>query len=324
LKKALFGINPADNEVTSLKNNVLKRKGKTQMESTSLPRQPVFGSALKKKLFRSLDRVLPLPEVITKAQMLLTDPNSNFDELASIIETDQEITLNSLKMANSAYYSLKNEVYSVRQACFILGLKVIAEIVMAASTFSLYNRALRAYSMSPKSLWRHSLAAALSARKIADAVQPDMANEAFLCGLFHDVGKLILDEQIFSRNEAFRKFLGNSPVTHYEAERQILGFDHTAVASELCRRWKFPKAVTKAIRRHHTNTNQVDDLTLILHIADNLTKVNGNGNSGGCTLYELDENVMQFLLLEEIDIKEIIAEVDDSVSQISTELFGAA
>ncbi|MBW2434503.1 MAG: HDOD domain-containing protein [Deltaproteobacteria bacterium] len=295
------------------------------MEFTSLPQKPLLGIALKKKLYRCLDRVLPLPEVIMKAQKLLTDPNSKFEELANIIETDQEITLKSLKVANSAYYSLKNEVRSVRQACVILGLKVIAEIVMTAGMATLYNRALRAYNMSPKDLWRHSLATALSARKIADAVRTDMGNEAFLAGLFHDAGKLILDEQIFSRKKAFKNFLGDSPKTHYEAEKQILGVDHSEIAAELCNRWKFPKAVTRAIRHHHNiNPNQVDDLTYILHAADNLTKMDGNVISGGCALYELDEQVILFLALTENDLDEIMAEVNQSVSQIGTEIFGNA
>ncbi|MGD8613854.1 MAG: HDOD domain-containing protein [Desulfobacterales bacterium] len=295
------------------------------MESTSLslPQKPIFGKALKKKLFSCLDHVLPLPEVIMKAQKLLIDPNSKFEELANIIETDQEITLKSLKVANSAYYSLKMQVNSVRQACVILGLKVIAQIIMTAGTATLYNKALRAYNMSPKDLWRHSLATALSARKIADAVRTDTANEAFLAGLFHDAGKLILDEQIFSRKKAFKNFLGDSPKTHYEAEKQILGVDHSEIAAELCRRWKFPEAVTRAIRHHHNiNPKQVDDLTYILHAADNLTKMDGNGNSGGCTLSELDEHVMLFLALTESDFEDIIAEVNQSVSQISNEVFG--
>lgn len=295
------------------------------MESTSLPQKPLFGKVLKKKLFSCLDRVLPLPEVIIKAQKLLTDPNSKFEELTNIIETDQEITLKSLNVANSAYYSLKNEVRSVRQACVILGLKVIAEIVMTAGMATLYDRALRAYNMSPKDLWRHSLATALSARKIADAVRPDMANETFLAGLFHDAGKLILDEQIFSRKKAFKNFLGDSPKTHYEAEKQILGVNHSEIAAELCKRWKFPLAVTKAIRHHHNIIpNQVDDLTYILHAADNLTKMGGNGISGGCALYELDEQVMLYLALTEDDIDDIMAEVNQSVSQIGTEIFGTA
>jgi putative nucleotidyltransferase with HDIG domain len=196
---------------------------------------------------------------------------------------------------------------------------------MTAGMARLYNRALRAYNMNPKDLWRHSLATALSARKIADMVRPGMANEAFLAGLFHDAGKLILDEQIFSRKKAFKNFLGDSPKTHYEAEKQILGVDHSEITAELCKRWKFPKVVTTAIGRHHRlNPEQVDELTFILYIADNLTKMDGNGNSGGCTVYELDEQVMQYLALKEDNISTILNEVNEFVSQMSNEIFNTA
>ncbi len=253
--------------------------------------------------------------------MLLTNPNSSFEELANIIETDQEITLKVLNVVNSAYYSLKKEVASVRQACVMLGLKVIAEIIMAAGTSNVFNKALHAYSLDPTGLWRHSLATALGSRKIAKAVQPKLANEAFLSGLFHDVGKLILDEQIFSRNAAFKGFLENTHA-HFEAEKKILGFDHSDIASELCKKWKFPKVVTKAIRLHHNlNPDQVDDLAIILHAADNLTKLDGNGNSGGGTFRALDDHVVDFLALEENDINDIVVEVNDSVEKISAEVF---
>ena len=68
---------------------------------------------------------------------------------------------------------------------------------MAAGTSTVFSKALEAYNMKPKVLWQHSLTTALGGRKIADAVSPTLANEAFLAGLFHDVGKLILDEQIY-------------------------------------------------------------------------------------------------------------------------------
>jgi HD-like signal output (HDOD) protein len=101
-----------------------------------------------------------------KAQRLLIDPNSGFDELAEIIETDQEITRNILNVVNSAYYSLKNEVCSVRQASLMLGLDVIAEIIMAAATSTLFGKALQAYCMNPRELWQHSLSTALGPEKL--------------------------------------------------------------------------------------------------------------------------------------------------------------
>jgi putative nucleotidyltransferase with HDIG domain len=295
------------------------------MESTLWAKQHLHGHALKKKLLTGMDGLLPMPQVVLKAQNLLIDPNSNFDDLSDIIETDQEITLNILNVANSAYYSVKKEVYSVRQACVLLGLSVIGEIIMAAGTSTLFSKALEAYNMKPKDLWQHSLATALGSRKIADIISPALANEAFLAGLFHDVGKLILDEHIFSRNEAFKSWLGNSQDSHYKAEKRILGFDHSELTSELCKKWKFPGAVIKAIRHHHyLNPDPDDALACILYAADNLTRMDGSGNGTGSLPDPIVDMVMELLSLDQHALGRIMLEVNESVRQIENEIFCTA
>jgi putative nucleotidyltransferase with HDIG domain len=295
------------------------------MQATSFSNSEMRGYFLKKKIVSHLDSLLPLPEVVLKAQNLMHDPNSRFDDLADIIETDQEITRNILNVANSAYYSLKNEVCSIKQACLILGLDVIAEIVMAAGTSTLFGKALQAYCMNPRELWQHSLSTALGSRKIAEAIRPSLASEAYLSGLFHDVGKLVLDEHIFSRNDAFKDFLGNSPDPHFEAEKQILGFNHTEVAAELCKKWKFPRAVTRAIRHHHhLNPDHDDDLAFILYAADNLTRMDSNGNGTGSLPDPIVDMVMELLALDEDALSRIMREVNESVGQIENEIFGTA
>jgi len=293
------------------------------MQTLTTPKQHLYGNTLKQKICKELDELLPMPQVVLKAQRLLIDPNSGFDELSNIIETDQEITRNILNVVNSAYYSLKNKVCSVRQASLMLGLDVIAEIIMAAATSTLFGKSLAAYSLNPRELWRHSLSTALGSKKMADAIRPSMATEAFLAGLFHDVGKLILDEHIFSRNDAFKEFLGNSPDPHFKAEKQILGFDHTEVAAELCKKWKFPKTVTRAIRHHHhLNPDHDDDLAFILYAADNLTRMDGNGN--GSLPDPIVDMVMELLVLDEDALSRITREVNESVDQIENEIFGTA
>ena len=297
------------------------------MQTLTTPKQHLYGSTLKKKIFKNLDGLLPMPQVVLKAQHLLIDPNSGFDELSDIIETDQEITRNILNVANSAYYSLKNKVSSVRQASLMLGLDVIAEIIMAAATSTLFGKALAAYSLNPRELWQHSLTTALVSRKISDAIRPSLANEAFLAGLFHDVGKLILDEHIFSRNDAFKEFLGNSPDPHFKAEKQILGFDHTEVAAELCKKWKFPREVTRAIRHHHhLNPDHDDDLAFILYAANNITRMDGNGNGTGTGSLpdSIVDMVMELLALDEDAMSRIMGEVKESVGQIENEIFCTA
>jgi len=295
------------------------------MQKTISALEPLKSEALKKKILSSLDSLLPLPQVVLKAQNLLLDSNSSFNELSDIIETDQEITLKILKMANSAYYSLKNEVCSVRQACVMLGFSVIGEIIMAAGTSTLFSKPLISYGMNPKELWQHSLAVALASRKIANAIDSAQANEAFLCGLFHDVGKLILDEHIFSRNDEFRDFLINGHHPHFEIEKQILGFDHSEIASELCKRWEFPKAVTRAIKRHHfLNPKQASELAIILNAADTLIRIKANKNGNGSITDQMDQHVMEFLALNEDDLGSIMVEVNESVRTITDEIFGAA
>lgn len=295
------------------------------METTLSAKQHLNAHALKKRLFRGMDRLLPMPQVVLKAQKLLIDPNSSFHNLSDIIESDQEITLSILKIANSAYYMVKKEVYSVKQACVLLGISVIGEIIMAAGTSTLFSKALEAYNMKPKDLWQHSLTTALGSRKIANIVNPALANEAFLAGLFHDVGKLILDEHIFSRNEAFKNLLGNSPNNHFKAEKEILGFDHSEVASVFCKKWKFPKTVTKAIRHHHhLNPNPYDELACILYAANNLARISANGNGNGDIRQQIDEGVMKFLALNDQTLISIMSEVKGSVGQITTEIFGSA
>jgi putative nucleotidyltransferase with HDIG domain len=294
------------------------------MQTLTTPKQHLYGSTLKRKIFKNLDGLLPMPQVVLKAQRLLIDPNSGFDELSNIIETDQEITRNILNVANSAYYSLKNNVCSVRQASLMLGLDVIAEIIMAAATSTLFGKSLAAYGLNPRGLWQHSLTAAMGSRKIAEAIRPSLANEAFLAGLFHDVGKLVLDEHIFSRNDAFKDYLGNSPDPHYKAEKQILGFNHTEVAAELCKRWKFPKAVTRAIRHHHLNPDPNDDLAFILYAANNLTRIDGNGKGNDSLPDSIVDMVIELLALDEDALSRIMREVNKSVGQIENEIFGTA
>ena len=293
------------------------------METILSTKPQINSHSLKKKLLEAMDKLLPIPQVVLKAQNLLMDPNSNFDDLADIIETDAEITRNILGVANSAYYSLKNKVCSIRQASLMLGLDVIAEIIMAAGTSTLFGKSLESYGMNPKELWRHSLLTALGAKKIAEAIRPPLANEAFLAGLFHDVGKLILDEHIFSRNDAFKDFLDDSPDPHFMAEKQILGFTHAELAAELCKKWKFPATVNKAIRHHH-HLNPEDDLAYILYAADNLTRMDGHGTGAGSLPDPIVDMVMELLALDEHALGRIMLEVTESVEQTENEIFGSA
>jgi HD-like signal output (HDOD) protein len=93
----------------------------------------------------------------------------------------------------------------------------------------------------------------------------------------------------------------------------------------LCKKWKFPKAVSKAIRYHHTLIPKQDDgLAIILHAADKLARMDGNSNGAGSLTHPIDDKVLAFLALDEDALSSIMFEVNESVRQITNEIFGTA
>ncbi len=90
----------------------------------------------------------------------------------------------------------------------------------------------------------------------------------------------------------------------------------------MCKKWKFPTAVTKAIRYHHSLIPKQDnELTFILHAADNLTRMDGSANGTGSLPHPVDDKVMEFLALDEDALSSIMLEVNESVRQITNEIF---
>jgi putative nucleotidyltransferase with HDIG domain len=124
-------------------------------------------------------------------------------------------------------------------------------------------------------LWRHAVASAAGARLIAQRLRSMDPEEAFLAGLVHDMGIIILDQYF---HEGFRRvvdlvFSMGMPLP--DAAREIFGRDHAYVGRQLARRWNFPAGVAEAIGCHHepSRARLNPTLTSIVHLADYLETV---------------------------------------------------
>ena len=225
-------------------------------EAEGLP----HGEELKKKILRTVKDIPPMPQTTFKAHELIKDPNTNFEDLARVLETDPAIATRVLRMANSPYYGMSGTVSSLKHASAILGVKTLEElIVMAGSTKTLSTR-MEGYGLEVGDLWQHSLGVAFGSKIIATRKNPSIANDAFSAGLIHDVGKLVLDPYILERKQAFLTFLSSGgKETFLNAERHILGFDHGELAYELCTAWHVPNTLATAIRYHH-NPSESDGI----------------------------------------------------------------
>jgi HD-like signal output (HDOD) protein len=282
-----------------------------------MEKQAGVGS-LKSKILRSLIELPPMPHIILKAREVMEDPDSSLKDLTSVIETDQAIVARVLTLANSAYYGISGMVSSIQHASVLLGQKTLKELITISASSQLLSKKLKAYEIEPENMWRHSLAVAFGSKILAKKIDSELIDDAFVAGLLHDAGKIILDPYIFERKKEFGKLVKDGRQGFLKAELVLLGFDHAEIMSRATRFWRFPEEQSTAIRYHHYPSLSEDvALAYIIHLADYVAKTAGFQVNG--SLAELEQGALQFLGVREEEIDPIKTAVTDSVNMLEEE-----
>ena len=271
---------------------------------------------LKDQIMKTLGDLPPMHEVVMKAQQIMADPNSDIEDLAVVIETDQSIVVSVLKLINSALYGLSRKISSIRQACSLLGLRTLQEVIMTAGVSNVLGRKLKGYEFGSGELWRHSIATGFCSRILAEKKNRELANDAYTGGLLHDVGKIILDPYVFERKDAFEDFMQDETQMVLDAEKEILGFDHAEIASDVCKKWNIPENVTVAIRYHHyPSHSDENELAYIIHTADYLVRSSGLGYEDDDLMCEIEEGALEFLGFERENFSDITFQILEYVQK---------
>jgi putative nucleotidyltransferase with HDIG domain len=276
---------------------------------------------LKDKILKAVKDLPAMPNVIIKIQKLLLDPNSDTEQIAALIETDQAIAAKVLKMANSPFYGMSGKISSIHHAAVALGYKTLSELTAITAFSGLLGKKLSGYGYNSDELWKHSLAVALASKIIAEKINPELTHEALTAGLIHDIGKLILDPYVLEKREAFDQFMEGGNQTCLKAEKQILGFDHAEIAFEICKSWKFPDPLAHSIKYHHCPSQSNEDkMAFILHLADYIAVLSGAGYDLDDILDIKEEGTEDFLSIHKRDIKSISTSINESILKIEAEL----
>lgn len=316
-KKVLF---PCPNCKTTIKLDLREKK---TAESTEEPVATAddMGEALKKKILRSLTDLPPMPQVVMKAQQVMSDPGSSFKELGAVIETDQAIAARVLKLANSAYYGLRGMVSSIHQASVVLGFEALGELLTVVGASGLLDNILNGYRLESGFMWQHSLAVAFGSKIIAKKRFPRLENDAFSAGLLHDAGKIVLDPFVYEKEAEFEAMMADEKTTFLDAENAIFGFDHAEVGYEMCQKWGIPESQGIAIKFHHyPSLSDGNELANILHLADVIAMKCGIGTGFDATLYEPEAEALTFLQFDENDMVEMGQEVTEAVDKIASDI----
>lgn len=225
-------------------------------------------------------RDLPaMPHVASKVLELSGDPNTSAVRLQQVIADDQAMAARILKIANSAMYACSRKIKTLTEAIVMLGFNSIRSLVVTSAARNLYAGSSARMGLKERLLWEHSVGVACACRLLVQAESPHLAEEAFLAGLMHDIGKLVLNQQAAERFDEIVQTVYNENTQFADTERALLGFDHAEVGAALVGKWKLPQALEMVIANHHRPDVFSADTPLLLYLdlANQMCKQQGIG-----------------------------------------------
>jgi putative nucleotidyltransferase with HDIG domain len=228
------------------------------------------------ELVEDISGLVTLPDVYLRINRLVEDPDSSSADIARAVSQDASFTVKLLKLANSAIYNFPSTVDSVAKAVTIIGTSQIRSLALSLSVASSFE-GLPNDLVSMRNFWKHSLLCALAARELCKIARRCDADTLFTAGLLHDIGELIIFNRLpeQAKDALLLVLHSQEEIAIPEAERQTIGFDHSAVGGALARQWNLPSVLQECIACHHApaQAEKFPRETALIHIANTLAQL---------------------------------------------------
>jgi HD-like signal output (HDOD) protein len=229
-------------------------------------------------------------------QNLVDQPDTTAKELSSVIATDSTLTALLLKHANSPLYGFSKKIGTVALAVVVLGFDTVREIVMATSAMNSASSSFSGKNVSTQRFWSHSLAVASGARVIAQRWRTSLPGEAFVAGLMHDLGRLVLATEWPAAYKAVLAHALEKGIPTYQAEKKVMDVTHAEVAGWMGERWNLPKKILVSIREHHNvEMARTEPSVCAIYLANNLAHREGFGHSKREPTPTIDEQALELV-----------------------------
>lgn len=238
-----------------------------------------------------------MPEVLLKLNDVIARPDASAADVAKVVGADPAVATNLLRIVNSAYYGLQVRVSSVSLAISVMGFNMTKKVALKAAVFSAFGkRREKIQHFDPAAFWKHAVFAGVAARAIAtrsSAFADIHPEDAYMAGLLHDIGKIILMEKCAPRYLAMLRKSVQQNRCEIEVEREDFGFTHADVGSVLAVKWSLPEDLAIAIRYHHAPSKDPfhRSLSSLIHLADHLAWRDGVPSTVGTPMGALAPEV---------------------------------
>lgn len=279
---------------------------------------------IKTRIISKMKDIKSFPQFVLETLRKLNDPTSNAADVAQSLSMDEGLVLRVLKLANSAAYGMTRTISNVSEAIALLGYKNVSNIVLAATVYSVMDKGLSGYVLDRGELWRHSLTVAYASRYIAQVTGKSATEDAYVGGLLHDIGKVVLNDYVRFGYGIIVKMVEEEHVPFPEAELRVLGFDHAMVGSILTEKWELPESYQYAVAYHHKPNELPEDkaeyqtIVDIVSVANSMCLMLGIGlGADGLQTYMFPEPLERLGIT---NFEDLMADLVDFAGRVAQEM----
>ncbi|MBU1169274.1 MAG: HDOD domain-containing protein [Proteobacteria bacterium] len=239
------------------------------------------------EIISKFKQIRTLPHVAIRLVKMISSDQGNAKDYEEVIKYDPSLVMRVFKLVNSAYFALTDKVETLADAIVVIGQDNLRNMVVIEALRDIYKGKMKTGHFSGRSLWNHGVATSLSCKMIAEQIFGQKGEDAFLCGLMHDIG-LIVEFQ--TEPELFDRMVGSleKGVSFIDHENMVVGSNHCETGFWLAREWKLPSTVQIGIRDHHKNNEDLDpaSITGIIQLGELIAT-----RSGFVALPEIQESL---------------------------------
>ncbi len=271
-----------------------------------------------RRLTEKIIQLPTLPTIVTQLIALVGDPRSSARQVGQLVSTDQALTVKILKVANSAFYGFAREIATVQLAIVVLGLEMVKNLGLSVTVLKRFSSGAEHRLFDRQQFWEHSISCGVAGRMLARRFGYRVADQAFVAGILHDIGKLILIEYFADEFIEALEMAESEEISIAQAEERVLGVTHAEVGGWLAEKWNLPESLVEAISYHHdlSELDEPEPIVLLAHISNALIRHRNIGNSGDQQSEFLDPEVAQvFKRGEDLSDEELLERLGEGLDE---------
>ncbi|MBC7187131.1 MAG: HDOD domain-containing protein [Calditrichaeota bacterium] len=276
-----------------------------------------------RKYLAKIEYVPTIPTIVNQVLTELENPEANLQEVVEILMADQVLTLRMIRLVNSAFWGLRHQVQSLKEAILYMGLREVRNVVLSTWLVNAFVSKVARFRI--ETFWEHSFGCGLVSQQLAKAMGFGQVDRAYLGGLLHDIGEVVLCQNFPEEFAQVVSLVEKEGFAYHEAEDEVLGINHTDFGQWLVQYWQLEEGLAEVATAHHelSRARREPDLVAIVHLADLLCRLKGLGYGSYERLQVCltDDPAWRLLVakrerLANLDVERFSFELDEQVEEV--------